>query len=138
MRSCTVPQPCIAEPALKKCAWKYILMMHYSTALLSCVRSVENTEILGYKVPYYHLFNGLLVLLVIMHAYWCAHVHSLPFLDRSFCSTTCWCCWSSCTPTGECAALKQSRNPRQVFSFQCPLPLPVPVVQQAHFCGHIT
>lgn len=32
--------------------------------------SVESTEILGQRVPYYHLFNGLLMLLAVLHAYW--------------------------------------------------------------------
>ena len=34
------------------------------------MHSVESTEVLGHKVKYYHLFNGLLCLLAVLHAYW--------------------------------------------------------------------
>ena len=34
--------------------------------------SIESTEVLGKPVPHYHLFNGLLSLLAVLHAYWCA------------------------------------------------------------------
>lgn len=30
------------------------------------------TEVLGYVIPFYFVFNGLLILLLIMHCYWFA------------------------------------------------------------------
>lgn len=51
--------------------------VHRSSCSSACLvqsrkyaRSVESTEILGKPVPYYHLFNGLLSLLVLLHFYW--------------------------------------------------------------------
>lgn len=41
---------------------------------MHCVHSVESTEVLGQRVPYYNLFNGLLALLAILHAYWCVRL----------------------------------------------------------------
>lgn len=32
----------------------------------------EVTEVLGYVIPFYHVFNALLILLLIMHCYWFA------------------------------------------------------------------
>ena len=34
--------------------------------------SVEVQQVLGYKPQLYHLFNGLLLLLVVLHVYWFA------------------------------------------------------------------
>jgi hypothetical protein len=36
--------------------------------LVTC--SIESTQVLGKPVPYYNLFNGLLSLLAVLHAYW--------------------------------------------------------------------
>jgi hypothetical protein len=30
----------------------------------------EQVEVLGFQPPYYHMFNGLLCLLVCLHLYW--------------------------------------------------------------------
>lgn len=36
------------------------------------MRRFESTEVLGFIIPLYHVFNGLLILLLIMHCYWFA------------------------------------------------------------------
>lgn len=44
--------------------------MHAERSPCSAPCSIESTEVLGKPVPHYYLFNGLLSLLAVLHAYW--------------------------------------------------------------------
>ena len=45
-------------------------MHRYSSCC--ALRRFESTKVLGFVIPLYHVFNGLLILLLVMHIYWFA------------------------------------------------------------------
>lgn len=50
-------------------AWIALRLVYFPFWVIWSV-STESTQVLGHPVPHYHLFNGLLTLLAILHAYW--------------------------------------------------------------------